>query len=112
MIDKEKAIEALFSAGERARTMELRRALCDPRCWMEQIMLLLVTVMMCVALIYLLATAMRLAGADEPLSLMTGLLVVMVVLPFNPRRMFWRNAFVERADRAFNQEVQRARKAL
>ena len=108
MIDKEQAIEALFSAGEHARAMELRRALHDPKCWIEQVVVLLVMVMMCTALTYLLATTMRLAGADESLSLKIGVLVVMGVLPFNPRRMFWRNPFVDRADQAFNQEVQRA----
>lgn len=111
MDSKEQRFEIVFVAAEAARTMELRRALRDPRCWTEQLVLVLVMAMKCGTLAVLAASAGRLTGVNEQLALTLGCVLVLSVLPFNPRRFFWRVPFAERADRAFDDYLRLARDA-
>lgn len=111
MNSKKQKIAILFAAAEAARTTELRQALRDPWCWAEQLVLVLVMAMKCVTLAVLVASAGRIAGADEQLALAFGFVIILGVLPFNPRRFFWRVPFVERADRAFDEYLRLARDA-
>lgn len=102
MDSNEVRLDALFAGAEAARTAELKRALRDPVCWAEQVVLAFVMGMKCFALTFVSASALLLAGADEQLALTLGVVSVLAVVPFNPRRFFWRMLFVERADRAFD----------
>lgn len=101
MTTNEHRVEALFMAAEAARSAELQRALQDPRCWAEQLAVVLVMGMKCVALAFLCASAWVLVGAGKQLALTLGVVLVLTALPFNPRSFFWRVVFVERAEHAF-----------
>lgn len=109
MDSHEEHLNRLFAAAEAARTAELKRALRDQGLWAEQLALLLMMAMKVVALSFICAGTLLLAGANEQLALTLGVVLVLVVLPFNPRDFFWRVLFVERANNAFNAQLQQAR---
>jgi len=109
MNNNEERLNSLFAAAEAARKAELKRALRTPGLWAEQIGLALIAVMKVVALSFVCASAGLLAGADEQLALSLGVVLVLAVLPFNPRGFFWRVLFVEHADKAFDEHLKQAR---
>lgn len=111
MKDKELLLDALFSGAETARRTELRRALCDPACWIEQIAVAFILVMKCVALTFFCASAL-LFVIDDRLALALGGVIVLFVLPFNPHGFFLRVLFAERAEKAFNDYLQKNRGSI
>jgi hypothetical protein len=99
----------IWQIAEAARKEEFSRSLRNKLLWGDQSVVVVCGLIKVFFLTAAIAIIVGQIGFPNPFNRTVAVLLVLPLLIFNPRQLFWRNIFSERADLAFKEAVRKHR---
>lgn len=100
--------EEVWKAAMQAHAAEMTRCLRDRALWRDQAAVVALGLLKAFCLFLAVRVLVLMTGLPDEVGVTLGLLVIPPVVMFHPQ-VFIRNLFADRADAAFNAEVERRR---